>query len=125
MAETKIIRAHKGFQEKFIRCNTDFAVGGGILGGGKSFAAVMSIGEPSYDSRFRALFLRNNLGDARASGGLLDTFREVYGNGVSIVESGEPRVTFASGAKVDVTHVSDQTREKVMQRFKGRQYDYI
>lgn len=92
---------------------------------GKSFAAVLSVAEPSQDSRFRGLFLRNNLGDARASGGLLDTFREVYADGVEIVESGEPRVTFPSGAKIDVTHVSDQTRERVMQRFKGRQYDYI
>lgn len=92
---------------------------------GKSFAAVLSVAEPSQDPRFRGLFLRNNLGDARASGGLLDTFREVYADGVEIVESGEPRVTFPSGAKIDVTHVSDQTREKVMQRFKGRQYDYI
>lgn len=92
---------------------------------GKSFAAVLSVAEPSHDSRFRGLFLRNNLGDARASGGLLDTFREVYADGVEIVESGEPRVTFPSGAKIDVTHVSDQTRERVMQRFKGRQYDFI
>lgn len=125
MAETKIIRPQKGFQEKFVRTNIDFVVGGGTLNCGKSFASVLSVAEPSYDSRFRGLFLRNNLGDARASGGLLDTFREVYADGVDIVESGEPRVTFPSGAKIDVTHVSDQTREKVMQRFKGRQYDFI
>lgn len=125
MAETKIIRAQKGFQEKFVRTNVDFVLGGGVLNCGKSFAAVLSVAEPSQDPRFRGLFLRNNLGDARASGGLLDTFREVYADGVEIVESGEPRVTFPSGAKIDVTHVSDQTREKVMQRFKGRQYDYI
>lgn len=125
MAETKIIRAQKGFQEKFVRTNVDLCIGGGVLGGGKSFAAVLSVAEPSQDPRFRGLFLRNNLGDARASGGLLDTFREAYADGVEIVESGEPRVTFASGAKIDVTHVSDQTREKVMQRFKGRQYDFI
>lgn len=125
MAETKIIKPQAGFQEKFVKSNTDFVVGGGVLNCGKSFAAVLSVAEPSIDSRFRALFLRNNLGDARASGGLLDTFREVYANGVEIVESGEPRVTFPSGAKIDVTHVSDQTREKVLQRFKGRQYDFI
>ena len=93
---------------------------------GKSFAAVLSVAEPSMDSRFRGLFLRNNLGDARAAGGLLDTFKEVYGSGVDVVESGEPRVTFLdSGARIDVTHVSDQSRDKVLQRFKGRQYDFI
>lgn len=92
---------------------------------GKSFSAVMSVAEPSEDPKFRALFLRNNLGDARASGGILDTFAECYGAGVKIVESGEPRVTFPSGAKCDVTHVSDQSYDKVMQRFKGRQFDFI
>lgn len=90
-----------------------------------TFSAVMSVAEPSEDPKFRALFLRNNLGDARASGGILDTFAECYGAGVKIVESGEPRVTFPSGAKCDVTHVSDQSYDKVMQRFKGRQFDFI
>lgn len=93
---------------------------------GKTFAAVLSIAEAAKDSRFRALFLRNNLGDAKAAGGILDTFREVYGSAVEVVESGEPRVTFIeSGAKVDVTHVADQSYEKIMQRYKGRQYDFI
>lgn len=126
MAETKIIQAQAGFQEKFVRTNVDFCVGGGVLNCGKSFAAVLSVAEALQDGRFRALFLRNNLGDARASGGLLDTFKEIYGNSVEVVESGEPRVTYKdSGARVDVTHVSDQSRDKVLQRFKGRQYDYI
>jgi hypothetical protein len=90
-----------------------------------TFAAVMSIAEPSQDPHFRSLFLRNNLGDLRAGGSILDTFREVYGDNIKVIESGEPRVIFPSGAYVDVTHVADQSREKVMQRFKGRQYDHI
>lgn len=90
-----------------------------------TFAAVLSVAEPSLDGRFRGLFLRNNLGDAKAAGGILDTFKEVYGDAVEVVESGEPRVTFQSGAKIDVTHVADQSRDKVLQRFKGRQYDFI
>lgn len=92
---------------------------------GKSFAAVLSVAEASTDGNFRGLFLRNNLADARASGGILDTFKECYGNGCSVVESGEPRVSYPSGAKIDVTHVADQSRDKILQRFKGRQYDYI
>lgn len=92
---------------------------------GKTFAAVLSVAEPTKDGRFRGLFLRNNLGDAKAAGGILDTFKEVYGNDVEVVESGDPRVTFKSGSRIDVTHVADQSRDKVLQRFKGRQYDYI
>lgn len=121
----KIIRPQAGFQEKFVSSNVDFVVGGGVLNCGKSFAAVLSVAEPSLDGKFRGLFLRNNLGDAKASGGILDTFKECYGRGCEVVESGEPRVTFPSGAKIDVTHVADQSRDKVLQRFKGRQYDFI
>lgn len=90
-----------------------------------TFAAALCVAEPSLDGRFRGLFLRNNLGDSKAAGGILDTFREAYGSGIEIVESGEPRVTFPSGAKIDVTHVADQSRSKILQRFKGRQYDFI
>ena len=93
---------------------------------GKTFAAALSVAEPSKDSRFRGLFLRNNLGDAKASGGIIDTFKEIYGDSIETVESGEPKVTFKeSGARIDITHVADQSREKVLQRFKGRQYDFI
>ena len=93
---------------------------------GKSFAAILSVAEPSLDSKFRAVFLRNNLDDTKAGGSLLDGFREVYGDkGCKITESGNPYVVFPSGARVDVTHVSDQSRDKVRQRFKGRQYDLI
>lgn len=90
-----------------------------------TFAAVLAVAEPALDGNFNALFLRNNLGDLKSGGGILDTFREVYGDSVKIVESGEPRVIFPSGAKVDVTHVADQNRDKIRQRFKGRQYDFI
>ena len=92
---------------------------------GKTFAAVLSVAEASSDPNFRGVFLRNNLNDLKSGGGILDTFRDVYGDGVSIVESGDPSATFTSGAKCDITHVADQSRDKVMQRFKGRQYDYI
>lgn len=93
---------------------------------GKSFAAILSVAEPSIDPKFRAVFLRNNLDDTKAGGSLLDGFREVYGDkGCKITESGNPYVVFPSGARVDVTHVSDQSRDKVRQRFKGRQYDMI
>ena len=92
---------------------------------GKTAGAVLMCGEPSLDPNFRGVFLRNNLGDAKAGGGILDEFKSMYADGVNVVESGEPHVDFSSGARIDVTHVSDQNRMKVRQRFKGRQYDLI
>jgi hypothetical protein len=90
-----------------------------------TFGAVLMCAEPSLDPRFRAVFLRNNLGDLKSGGGVLDGFREAYGNSCKIVESGDPHVDFPSGARIDVTHIADQTRMKLEQRFKGRQYDLI
>ena len=95
------------------------------MGGGKSAAAVLSIAEPVLDSRFRAVFLRNNLGDLKSGGGILDEFKKMYGSWCNVVESGDPHVDFPSGARIDVTHIADQTKDKVLQRFKGRQYDFI
>lgn len=125
MAEVKIIKPHQGFQEKFVRSNVDVAFGGGVLNAGKTAGAVLMCAEPSLDPNFRGVFLRNNLGDLRSGGGILDEFKSMYRGGVNVVESGEPRAEFPSGARIDVTHVSDQSREKVRQRFKGRQYDLI
>lgn len=125
MAETKIIRPHAGFQEKFVRTNVDVCVAGGVLNCGKTAGAVLMCAEPSLDANWRAVFLRNNLGDLKSGGGILDEFKSMYRGGVSVAESGDPHVDFPSGARVDVTHIADQTREKVRQRFKGRQYDLI
>lgn len=90
-----------------------------------SFGAVLATVEPSQDPNWHGLFLRNNLDDLKAGGGLIDTFREVYGDTVKITTADMPRVTFPSGAYCDVTHVSDQSPTVVDRRFKGRQYDMI
>lgn len=119
------IRPHEGFQENFVRSNVDVVFGGGQLGAGKSFAAIMSVAEPSRDPKFRAVFLRNNLGDLRASGGIIDDFRSCYGMGVKVVESGEPHADFPQGSRADITHVADQSKKVLEKRFKGRQYDLI
>lgn len=123
--EQIIIKPHAGFQEKFVRTNVDVCFAGGVLNCGKTAGAVLMCAEPSLDSKFRGVFLRNNLGDLKSGGGILDEFKAMYRGGVNVVESGDPRVEFPSGARIDVTHIADQNREKVRQRFKGRQYDLI
>lgn len=121
----KIFKPYEGFQDSFVRSNLDLVIGGGSMSSGKSAAAVMMVAEPALDPHFRAVFLRNNLGDLRSGGGILDEFKNVYGDYVNVIESGEPHVDFPSGARIDVTHIADQSKEKVLQRFKGRQYDLI
>lgn len=121
----RIIKPQAGFQEHFVRSNVDFVVGGGSMGGGKTAGAVLSVAEAVLDPKFRAVFLRNNLGDLKSGGGILDEFKNMYGKGCNVIESGDPHVDFPTGARVDVTHIADQSKEKVLQRFKGRQYDMI
>lgn len=96
-----------------------------FIGTHNTAAAVLTVAEPIEDPRFRAVFLRNNLGDLKSGGGILDEFKNMYGSYCSVVESGDPHVDFPSGARIDVTHIADQSKDKVMQRFKGRQYDFI
>lgn len=120
-----VYRPHKGFQEKFVRTNVDVCFGGGNLGAGKSFGAAMATAEPSLDSRWCGLFLRNNLDDIKRGGGLIDSFRELYGDYIQVRISDMPRVTFPNGSFVDFTHVADQTKESILRRLKGSQYDMI
>lgn len=124
MAGTNIIRPQAGFQQMFTRTNVDFCVGGGVLNAGKSFASVLAIAELSKEPTFTALYLRNNLGDAKAGGGIIDTFKSIFGNTIKVVESGDPHIDFPNG-RVDITHVDNQDPSKILQRFKGRQYDLI
>lgn len=90
-----------------------------------SYASVLACSYGVLDPKFTALYLRNNLGDLKAGGGIADTFREIFGENVNIVESGEPHIDFPSGARIDLTHVNDQSRDAIRRRFKGRQYDLI
>lgn len=126
MAEkTQIYRPHEGFQTSFVRTNVDVCIGGGNLGAGKSFGAAMATVEPSLDPLWCGLFLRNNLDDIKRGGGLIDSFRELYGDSIQVRISDMPRVTFPSGAFVDFTHVADQTKEAILRRLKGSQYDMV
>ena len=126
MSQVKIIKPHKGFQEKFARTGVDVCVAGGAVSTGKSFGAWLAVAERMLDPNFRGLFLRNNIDDFKQGGGLLDTAEEVFGKSVRIIKSDNPRVEYIpTGAVVEVTHVADQTRAKVEQRFKGGQKDLV
>jgi hypothetical protein len=126
MAGVKIISPHKGFQEKLARTGVDICVAGGSVSTGKSFGAWLAVAERMLDPNFRGLFLRNNIDDFKQGGGLLDTAEEVFGKSVRIIKSDNPRVEYIpTGAVVEVTHVADQTRAKVEQRFKGGQKDVV
>lgn len=121
-----IIRPQAGFQEQFASSSVDVVFGGGAASAGKSFGLVLSIAEPLMtDSQFRALISRKSLQSLKSGGGFVDTFQEVFGDIVTIKQADSPRVTFPSGAFCDLTYIDDSNIDKMRERAKGWQYDFI
>lgn len=122
----KIIRPNKGGQTRFVRSNVDVCFFGGTLAGGKTFGAVMSMAEASMDPRFRGCFVRRTLGDLKVAGGVVDKFEEVYGSdNLDIRKSDSPLIRFPSGATVECRQIQNEDRQKVIETWKGSEYDVI
>lgn len=124
-SKTKIIKPQPGFQEKFVCSNVDVVFGGGTLNCGKSFAAILSVAEPSLDPSFRACFTRRTFGELNMGGGLVDDFESSYGNGAQIRKTNPPRVTFPSGSFVEMRQINDENIKKITEQWKGAQFDFI
>lgn len=89
-----------------------------------TYAAILMVAEPSLDPRFRACFTRRNLANLKAGGGILDDFKDAYGDDyIRVTSSENPKITFPSGAFVDCIHIADEEPGKLMERAKGWQYD--
>lgn len=122
----KVIRPNKGGQTRFVRSNVDVCFFGGTLAGGKTFGAVMSMAEASMDPRFRGCFVRRTLGDLKVAGGVVDKFEEVYGtDNLDIKKSESPLIRFPSGATVECRQIQNEDRQKVIETWKGSEYDVI
>ncbi len=95
------------------------------MGGGKTTAAVLMLSEPMLDGKFKALMLRNNLGNVSAGGGLVDEFENFFGAFAHVTRSGTPSAYLPSGARVDFNHTADQDPDVLYERIRGWQYDVI
>lgn len=92
---------------------------------GKSFAAILSVAEPSLDPNFRACFTRRTFSELKGGGSLTDDFKSAYGNHIEVKSTDPPRVKFPSGAFVDFRQINDENIRKVTETWKGSQYDLI
>lgn len=125
-SKDKIIKPQPGFQERFAASSVDVTFGGGVLNCGKSFALTLAMAEPLMtDPDFRAVISRKALGSLKAGGGFADTFKEVFGKHVKVRESDSPRAQFESGAFCDLTYIDDSNIDKLKERAKGWQYDFM
>lgn len=123
--QIKIVRPNKGGQERFVMSNIDYCFFGGCLAGGKTFGAILSMAEPLLDPNFRGVFLRRTLGEVKSAGGIVDTFKDAYGDYLHVKISDNPRFTSPTGSYIEARQVSDETPNKVTETFRGLQADCI
>ncbi len=120
----KIWSPFAGFQEQFVRSNVDIVIGGGAMSSGKSLSAILLCAEPLLDPKSKILFLRNNLGNIKAGGGLVDEVSNVYNGLCDIRQSGIPSAVFPAGSRIDFNHTAEQQdHDKFLEKVKGWQYD--
>lgn len=124
--DIKIVRPSPGGQRHFVRSNVDVCFFGGTLASGKTFGAVMSMAEGSLDPKFRGCFVRRTLGELKVAGGVVEKFSEVYGSqNISVKLSENPLIRFPSGATVECRQIQNEDRQKVIEQWKGSEYDLI
>lgn len=119
----KIVKPQDGGQTRFVMSNVDVCWFGGSLGGGKTFGAILSMAEPSLDPNFRGLFFRKTLGDIKTAGSIIDTFKDAYGDMISVKVSENPRITFPNGSYIECRQINDETPAKITETFRGVQSD--
>lgn len=122
----KIIMPFEGAQMDFCASGVDVAFYGGGVGCGKSRMIIMSMAEALMtDGNFRSLVTRRSLQNQKAGGGLVDEFKDVFGDYCTTRQSDSPRISFPGGAYCDLTYVDDTNLERMRERSKGWQYDFI
>jgi len=121
-----VMKPQEGFQMDFASASADVIFGGGILGGGKTFAAILALAQPLMtDPDFRALMSRRSLQNTKVAGGFADKFVTIFGDYCSIKISDSPRVTFPNGSFCDLTYIDDTNMDALKERAKGWEYDVI
>lgn len=90
-----------------------------------TFGAILTTAEPSLDPNFRACFTRRTFGELKTGGGVVDDFESCFGDYADIKKTEPPRVTFPSGAFVEMRQINNEDSKKVIENWKGAQFDLI
>lgn len=108
-----------GFQTYFASTNVDICFGAGGVGNGKSYSLALGFAEPlMLDPDFRCLISRRSLGNQKAGGGFVDTFKDIFGEYVKVKEADTPRISFQSGAYCDLTYIDPTNIDRMRERAK-------
>lgn len=90
-----------------------------------SFAAILSLAEPSLDPNFRACFTRRTFGELKTGGGIVDDIESCYKGYAEVKKTDPPRATFPCGSFVEMRQINDEDEKKVTEKWKGAQFDLI
>lgn len=91
-----------------------------------TFGAAMYMAESILDPKFRGCFVRRTLGELKVAGGVVEKFQEVFGSeNISVKMSDSPLIRFPSGATVECRQIQNEDRQKVIEQWKGSEYDTI
>ena len=79
------------------------------------------------DPEYKALYVRKNLDDLTAGGGMLDECKNIYPKEMisRVTISDSPEVEFKSGARFVFTHMANESPKVLQERVKGWQYPAI
>lgn len=120
-----IISPQPNFQTNFVKSNVDVVVGGAAMGSGKTMAALLIAAQNATDPNFKMMCLRKNLTDTKIGGGMVDEASELYKDVATAKISDTPRVTFKWGSFIDFSHMNDESKDKLLERVRGWQYDCV
>lgn len=90
-------------------------------------AAVLALAYYVDNPRYRALYVRKNLGELKGGGSMMEEFTKLYPSPIiaRTTMSDNPEVEFVGGCKVVMTHMANENINDITERVKGWQYDFI
>lgn len=122
MAEVRIIRPQKGYQEKVLSSSADIVISGAAAGVGKTFALLLEpmrhIGVPGFGG---VIFRRTSV-QIRNEGGLWDTSKEIYSYVGAEPKESTLEWMFRKGPKIKFSHLE---YEKNIFDWQGAQIPFI
>lgn len=109
----------------FVEDKDHLYVAGDFLTTHNTFGAILSMAEPLLDPNFRGVFFRRTLGEVKSAGGIVDTFKDAFGDFLHVKISDNPRFTSPLGSYIEARQVSDETPNKVTETYRGLQGDVL
>lgn len=88
-------------QKQFLDCKSDLVIYGGAAASGKSSTSLLKILKMAGKENFRALAIKDNYVQLMASGGLVDTAKNIYDLPVFSQWGMSPKIEFGNSSSVE------------------------